>query len=103
MLRWLRSRHKQANQEPEPQVEIYTWRTCPFCLRAKWLLWRRGIRYREYRIGGDTEARRRMAERANGHWTVPEVFIDDVHVGGCEELLALARDGRLDDWLAPTR
>ncbi len=77
-------------------VEIYTWRMCPFCIRAKRLLRRKGVAYTEYRVGKHDDSRRRMAERANGHWTVPEIFIDDVHLGGCDELRELERSGRLD-------
>lgn len=80
-------------------VEIYTWRMCPFCIRAKRLLRRKGVGYIEYRVGKHDDSRRRMAERANGHWTVPEIFIDDTHIGGCQELHELERRGRLDPLL----
>ncbi|MEN9206652.1 MAG: glutaredoxin 3 [Gloeomargarita sp. GMQP_bins_120] len=78
------------------KVEIYTWRTCPFCLRAKALLDRKGIPYVEYAIDGDEQARQRMAERAGGRRTVPQIFINGQPIGGCEELYALERAGELD-------
>lgn len=81
-------------------VEIYTWRTCPFCIRAKELLDRKGVRYTEYQIDGDDEARARMAERAHGRRTVPQIFVEkDHHVGGCDDLYALESQGKLDELL----
>jgi len=80
-------------------VEIYTWQTCPFCLRAKLLLWLKGVNYTEYKIDGDDAARSRMAERANGRRTVPQVFINNQHVGGFDDLNALDQQGQLDPLL----
>ncbi|MGF1498074.1 MAG: glutaredoxin 3 [Elainellaceae cyanobacterium] len=80
-------------------VEIYTWQTCPYCIRAKLLLWWKGVDFTEYKIDGDGAARVRMAERANGRRTVPQIFIDDRHVGGCDDLYALDRQGGLDPLL----
>jgi glutaredoxin 3 len=77
-------------------VEIYTWRACPFCVRAKALLDRKGVAYRENVIDGDEAARSAMAARSGGRRSVPQVFIDGVHVGGCDDLHALERNGRLD-------
>jgi glutaredoxin 3 len=83
------------------KVEIYTWRFCPFCIRAKHLLDRKGVAYEEYVIDGDEEARDAMAARgSDGLRSVPQIFIDDVHVGGCDALHALERQGRLDPLLA---
>lgn len=81
-------------------VEIYTWATCPFCIRAKLLLWWKGVKYQEYKIDGDAEARNRMADRANGGRTVPQIFINNQHLGGCDELYQLDRKGQLDPLLA---
>ncbi|MEN9240482.1 MAG: glutaredoxin 3, partial [Thermostichales cyanobacterium SZTDM-1c_bins_54] len=72
-------------------VEIYTWRSCPFCLRAKQLLDRKGVIYTEYAIDGDEAARQAMAKRANGRRTLPQIFINNVHIGGCDDLYALER------------
>ncbi|QNI95707.1 glutaredoxin 3 [Synechococcus sp. A15-127] len=82
------------------KVEIYTWRTCPFCIRAKHLLDSKQVSYTEYAIDGDNAARDAMAERSGGHRSVPEIFIDDRHIGGCDELHALERAGELDPLLA---
>lgn len=81
----------------QAKVEIYTWQTCPFCLRAKFLLWWKGVDYTEYKIDGDTAARDRMAERAQGPRSVPQIFINNQHVGGCDDLYEL--DGK--DQLEP--
>jgi glutaredoxin 3 len=78
------------------RVEIYTWRSCPFCIRARWLLRRRGVAFTEYRVGREDAARARMTERAAGRTTVPQVFINDTGIGGCSELIALDRAGRLE-------
>ena len=83
------------------RVEIYTWRACPFCIRAKHLLDRKGVTYEEYAIDGDAAARSAMVERgSDGRSSVPQIFIDDQHVGGCDALYALDRQGRLDPLLA---
>lgn len=82
------------------KVEIYTWSTCPFCIRAKALLQDKGVDYTEYCIDGDESARAEMAKRANGRRSLPQIFIDDHHVGGCDDIYALNRQGRLDPLLA---
>lgn len=82
------------------KVEIYVWRFCPFCVRAKALLDRKGVDYIEYAIDGDEDAREAMAERAGGRRSLPQIFIDDRHVGGCDDLQALERRGQLDGLLA---
>lgn len=82
------------------QVEIYTWKTCPYCLAAKALLRWRGVDYTEYRIDGDEEARHGMAERAEGRRTVPQIFINDRPVGGFDRLAGLQLKGRLSELLA---
>ena len=83
-----------------PSVEIYTWRTCPFCIRAKQLLDRKGVAYTEYSVDGDEPARDAMAARGNGRRSVPQMFIADQHIGGCDELHALERAGTLDALLS---
>lgn len=82
------------------RVEIHAWRTCPFCIRARWLLRRRGVDFVEYRVGRDTPDRARMIERADGRTTVPQVFINGHGIGGCAELVALDRSGELASLLA---
>ncbi|BBD59650.1 glutaredoxin [Nostoc sp. HK-01] len=81
-------------------VEIYTWRTCPFCIRAKSLLTSKGVEFTEYSIDGDEDARHKMAQRANGKRSVPQIFINDRHIGGCDDIHALDRQGKLDELLA---
>lgn len=84
----------------QKSVEIYTWQTCPFCLRAKGLLDRKGVEYVEYKIDGDEQARAKMIERANGARSLPQIFVDkDHHVGGCDDLHALEAQGKLDSVL----
>ncbi|MEL6249471.1 MAG: glutaredoxin 3 [Cyanobacteria bacterium J06648_16] len=83
-------------------VEIYTWQACPYCIRAKLLLWWKGVRYTEYKIDGNTAARAQMAERANGRRSVPQIFINGQHIGGCDDLYALDGNDQLDPLLAQT-
>ena len=93
----LLNRHPERNKA---NVEIYTWQTCPFCIRAKLLLWWKGVNYTEYKIDGDEAARTQMAERANGRRSVPQIFINDQHVGGCDDVYDLDAKGQLDPMLA---
>lgn len=80
-------------------VEIYTTQVCPYCVRAKDLLKRKGITPVEIRVDTDNSARDQMLKRANGKRTVPQIFIDDIHVGGCDDLYALESAGKLDGML----
>ncbi|MBD1839108.1 glutaredoxin 3 [Trichocoleus sp. Lan] len=82
-----------------PKVEIYTWSSCPFCIRAKALLDKKGVDYIEYGIDGDEAARAEMAKRSNGRRSVPQVFINDRHIGGCDDTYALEAQGKLDPLL----
>ena len=82
-----------------PPVEIYTTRWCPYCHAAKALLKRKGVDFKEFNVSGSAE-RQAMIERANGGYTVPQIFIGAVHVGGNDDLHALERTGRLDPLLA---
>lgn len=83
-----------------PQITIYTTATCPYCHRAKELLRKKNLIFTEIPVDGDAEARRAMMQRANGRMTVPQIFFDDSHIGGCDELHELAFDGKLDLLLA---
>ncbi len=80
-------------------VEIYTWSTCPFCLRAKALLNKKGVEYQEYAVDGDEAARSKMAQRAQGRRSVPQIFINDQPIGGCDDLYDLESSGELDQLL----
>lgn len=82
------------------KIEIYTWSSCPFCIRAKGLLDRKGVPYTEYCIDGDEAARAVMAKRANGRRSLPQIFINDQHIGGCDDLYSLNATGKLDSLLA---
>lgn len=74
-------------------VEIYTKATCPFCHRAKALLSQKGVNFKEIPIDGNADLREKMIVRS-GRTTVPQIFIDAQHIGGCDDLFALdGRDG----------
>ena len=81
-------------------IEIYTKAFCPYCWRAKQLLEAKGVEYREIAVDYGGEVRERMIERAKGRTTVPQIFIREQHVGGCDDLMALERAGALDDLIA---
>jgi len=78
------------------KVEIYTKMFCPYCTRAKSLLSAKGAAFEEHDISLGGPKRAEMLERANGGYTVPQIFINDRHVGGSDELAALDRAGKLD-------
>ncbi len=90
-----RSSHDSSN----PKVEIYTWKFCPFCIRAKALLNEKAIKFIEYSIDGDNDAREKMSERAGGRRTVPQIFINGKSIGGCDELYELERNNKLNELL----
>lgn len=81
-------------------VEIYTTPTCPYCIRAKALLKSKGVDYVETDVSSDPALRDAMMERANGRRSVPQIFIDNAHIGGCDDLHALDAAGKLDPLLA---
>lgn len=81
------------------KVVIYTTTICPYCVRAKMLLQRKGVPYEEVDVSGDHDARRALTARTRQR-TVPQIFINDEHIGGCDDLFALERAGQLDAKLA---
>lgn len=81
-------------------VEIYTTQWCGYCRAAKALLTRKGVKFIEIDVGDDPVRRDEMLARANGGWTVPQIFIGLTHVGGSDDLHALERAGKLDGLLA---
>ena len=83
-----------------PVVEIYTKGFCPYCWRAKALLETKGIEFREISVDFGGQDKQTMVQRARGRTTVPQIFIGDRHVGGCDDLMALDRAGKLDELLA---
>ena len=84
-----------------PHIEIYTSPYCGYCVRAKSLLNKKGAVFEEIDVAGDGYARARMIDRAGGRRTVPQIFIDGAHVGGCDDLYALDAAGKLDPMLKP--
>lgn len=83
-----------------PVIEIYTTPFCGFCRAAKRLLDGKGVSYTEFDVSCDAEGRQAMMERAGGRYTVPQIFIDERHIGGYDDLSAMDRTGRLDPLLA---
>ncbi len=81
-------------------VEIYTSPLCGFCHAAKRLLTDKGVSFSEIDVSRDPNRRQEMIQRANGGRTVPQIFIGQTHVGGCDELYGLERSGKLDPLLA---
>ena len=81
-------------------IEVYTTPYCPYCISAKELLRRKGVEFAEINVAGDRALRAQMVERAGGRMTVPQIFIGDTHVGGCDDLYALDDAGGLDPLLA---
>ena len=82
------------------KVEIYTKTTCPFCIRAMRLLEMKKVDAVEYNIDYGGPKRDEMIQRAGGRSTVPQIFINGRHVGGCDDLMGLEYDGKLDELLA---
>jgi len=81
-------------------VTLYTTRFCPYCIRARRLLDRKGVDYTDIAVDREPARRQEMMERS-GQRTVPQIWIGERHIGGCDELHELERDGRLDALLAP--
>jgi glutaredoxin 3 len=79
-----------------PEVEVYTTPICPYCLSAKDLLRRKGVSFLEINVAGEPLRRAEMIARANGRTTVPQIFVGDTHLGGCDDLYALEEAGELD-------
>ena len=83
-----------------PRIRIYTTPICPYCVRAKALFARKGVPFDEIDVFMDADAREDMEAKTCGARTVPQIFIGERHVGGCDELYALDRAGELDALLA---
>ncbi len=81
------------------KVIIYSSDWCPYCTRAKQLLRSKDVAFEEIRVDGKADVRAKMAEKAQ-RTSVPQIWIDELHVGGCDELFALERAGKLDSLLA---
>jgi glutaredoxin 3 len=85
-------------QKNSVKVEVYSSMWCGFCHRAKALLNAKAVTFTEYDVDGNSAARRKMMERGGGR-TVPQIFVDDIPIGGCDELCALEQTGQLDGML----
>ena len=81
-------------------IVIYTTQVCPYCVRAKQLFQRKGLAYREIDVSFDQAERMALVARTKQR-TVPQIFIHDQHIGGCDDLYALERNGQLDALLNP--
>lgn len=82
------------------EVTIYTGMMCGFCERAKALLTDKGVAFTEVNLGRQPDRRAEMVERSNGARTVPQIFVNDEHLGGCDDLFAMERAGKLDAFLS---
>ena len=81
------------------KIEFYTWQYCPFCIKAKTLLNKKNIQFTEYKIDGDEAARDEMSLRASGRRSLPQIFINNEGIGGCDDLFELEKENKLDDLL----
>lgn len=81
-------------------IEVYTTKVCPYCVRAKNLLKSKGAAFEEHDVTGDDAAREALLKRANGMRTVPQIFINGQHIGGSDDLYALEQKGELDALLS---
>ena len=82
------------------KVEVYSGPSCPYCVRAKDLLKRKGVDFDEYDVKSDMNKMAEMQQRFPGARTIPQIFINDKHIGGCDDLHALDAKGELDALLA---
>ena len=80
-------------------IEIYTKPTCPYCINAKALLSKKDVTFTEYNISDRPELRKEMMDRASGGTTVPQIFINNQHIGGCDDLYALEDANKLNPLL----
>ncbi len=85
------------------KVTIYTSSLCPYCHMAKELLRAKCVAFEEVDVTGQAELRARMREKAGGRNTVPQIWIGDQHVGGCDDLMCLERSGKLDPLLSTSQ
>jgi glutaredoxin 3 len=79
-------------------VVMYTTRFCPFCVQARSLLQKKGVKYQDIAVDADSALRREMMQKSGRH-TVPQIWIGESHIGGCDELFALERSGQLNELL----
>jgi len=82
-----------------PKIVVYSGQNCPYCVRAKQLLQQKGVAYDEFDVRADATARAEMLAKSGGKQTIPQIFINGKHIGGCDDLYALDRAGQLDGLL----
>ena len=85
----------------QAEITIYLTQYCPYCVRAKSLLNAKEVSFNEIDVGAQPELREEMIQKSNGVTSVPQIFIGDTHVGGCDELFATESAGKLDAMLFP--
>ena len=83
-----------------PDIVMYSTGWCPYCVRARALLERKGLAFREIKIDEDPAERDAMLARSGGRRTVPQIFVGDTHVGGFDDLYALDKAGKLDELIS---
>jgi glutaredoxin 3 len=88
----------EGKELPVQDVVIYSSDYCPFCIRAKALLRQKGVEFQEICVDGEPQLRQQMMAKAGRH-TVPQIWVGETHVGGCDELMALEYAGKLDSLL----
>ncbi len=87
------------SDEKQVKVVMYSTRYCPYCMRARALLHEKKVAFKDIAVDGKPQLRQEMVEKS-GRYTVPQIWIDDTHIGGCDELVALDRRGELDRMFA---
>lgn len=85
----------------QAEITIYLTQYCPYCVRSKGLLNSKEVNYTEIDVGAQPELRSEMIQKSNGVTSVPQIFIGETHVGGCDDLFAAESAGKLDDLLFP--
>jgi len=85
----------------QAEITIYLTQYCPYCVRAKGLLNSKEVNYTEIDVGAEPELRNEMIQKSNGVTSVPQIFIGETHVGGCDDLFAAEAAGKLDALLFP--
>jgi glutaredoxin 3 len=83
-----------------PEVLVYSGPNCPYCDRAKALLQKKGVAFQEFNVRADQQKFEEMLVKSNGRKTIPQIFINGRHVGGCDDLYALNAEGKLDPLLS---
>ena len=81
-------------------IEMYSGDFCPYCVQAKSLLKKKGLAFTEYNVKNDAKRHAEMLERTAGARSIPQIFINNRHVGGCDDLYALEKKDELDSWLS---